>query len=306
MRYRRFIYLFLMAATGLYIAFFGRRAEGPAEAPRAETIGRVVSLAPNLTELVFALGLEDRLAGVTESCTYPPAARDVKKAGAFLRPDVEMITALKPDMVLALDIGEHQQACKQLEKRGIYCMRLRIVTVNDFYGAVEKISSLTGTEEAGRAVLADIEQRIGRTAERVNAGGNADRPAVLFAVRRDPLRAAGRDTFINTLIEYAGGMNAVITLDQPYPLLEREEVIQANPDVIIESPRQGLDIETQLEQAREFWGDFAGVSAVKMGNIYVIEDETLLRLSPRLGQAVERLADFIMGEVPSDRNIEKD
>ncbi|UCD49076.1 MAG: ABC transporter substrate-binding protein [Phycisphaerales bacterium] len=265
--------------------------------PAASTPTRIVSLAPNLTEILYALGLEEAIVGVTLDSDYPAAAADRPKVGTFWQPNVEAVVALKPDLVVALDFQQQKSVVHRLERLGCRCLMTDIWTVDDFFRAVGTMGQVTGREQQAEALVADIQEDIQRLHDAI---AGQTRPRALWVVQREPLRVAGRDTFINELIELAGGENAIGPTLHKYPPIGAEQVIACDAEVIIEPAMVKGDFEHQRKTALEYWSRWPHVPAVQAGRIHVIDGDIVSRLGPRLYQGIETIAHCLRAEAPGE------
>jgi iron complex transport system substrate-binding protein len=254
----------------------------PAQAPT-----RIVSMAPELTEILFSLGLEDNIAGVTQDSDYPPAAAGKRTLGTFWQPDIEAVVALKPDLVVALGFEPQKSLAGRLTRMGYRCLMLDIWTVDDLFHAIGTLGQVTGRQPRAQQLRDTMRARL---ASIQNATAGRDKVKVLWVVQRDPLRVAGRNTFINELIELAGGENAIGTTIHKYPAVGGEQVIASAPQVIIEPTMTRADLREQRAQAVSYWRRFKTVPAVAGGRIYVIDGDLVSRLGPRLCDGVEAVA----------------
>jgi len=270
----------------------------PAAAPAtASTPTRIVSLAPNLTELLYALQLEQAIVGVTLDSDYPPAAAGKPKIGTFWQPNIEAIVALNPDLVVTLNFQQQKSIVPRLERMGYDCLVTGIWKIDDFFGAVQTIGQATGRERQATALITDIQMKIQRLQEAI--AGQA-RPRVLWVVQREPLRVAGRDTFVNELIELAGGQNAIGATLHKYPPIGAEQVIACGAEVIIEPAMVQSDHRRQRETALAYWSRWPHVPAVKAGRIHVIDGDVVSRLSPRLYQGIETITQCLRPQTPGE------
>jgi iron complex transport system substrate-binding protein len=245
---------------------------------------RIVSMAPALTEILFALGVGDRVVGVTTYCDYPPEARERAKIGGFSNPSVEAILALEPDVVVVNPAGGNRDSALAVETAGVALEVVAAETLSDTYVAIRKLAELCGVEQRGEELAASIRERIARVAERV-----ADRPRVpaLYCVQIEPLIAAGRGTLPAELMELAGGIN-VIESDR-YPRIGIESVLATSPDVILQSRMDTTDPDAD-GIALDFWKRWTSIPAVRHGRVFVFDGTTSLRAGPRVADAVEMLA----------------
>jgi iron complex transport system substrate-binding protein len=250
---------------------------------------RIVSLAPNLTEILFALGLDERIAAVSSDSDYPPGAANKKKIGTFWQPNTEAIIASKPDLVITLQTRtEHQKAvADSLKRLRFKVLTLKIEKITELFTAIKKIGAITGCGQRSDKLVNNISNQLNLLQSKVSS---ADKVKVLWVVQVEPLRIAGRNTFINELIELAGGENAIGPTISQYPSLSSEEVLACGAETIIQSAMGTDNIPGQQRAAEVFWSKFAALPAVKNNRIYVIEPDTTLRLGPRLPQGAETIA----------------
>ena len=245
---------------------------------------RIVSLAPSLTEILFALGLDDKIAGVTLHSDYPPAAHKKTKVGTFWQPDTEAVIAAKPDLVVTLQIEQQKRAADSLNRLGYRVLALKIEKIEELFAAIQKIGTATGSKQRADELIENIGGQLHYLKSKYSS---PSKPKVLWVIQTEPLRVAGRNTFINELIELLGGENAIGSTIQQYPPIGTEELLACNAEVIIQSAMSKIDIDKQQQQAEVFWSKWASMPAVKDNNIYVVNSDTVLRLGPRLPQGVE-------------------
>lgn len=281
----------LLAAVVLWMAsgyaLMRSPADGASRARRADVPTRIVSMAPNLTEILFALGLEPCIVGVTRDSDYPPAALEKPKVGSFWQPNIEAVIATRPDLVVTQAFEQQRDLARRLARLGYDSLVVDVETIADLFGAIDAVGDATGTRKRADALCADIRAEI----DRIRAA-TAGRPPikVLWVVQREPLRVAGRSTFIHEMIELAGGENAVGPTLHIYPAIGAEQVIAAAPEVIIEPAMMPGALDQQRRQALAYWSRFENVPAVAAGRIYVIEGDIVSRLSPRLPIGIGTIA----------------
>jgi iron complex transport system substrate-binding protein len=247
---------------------------------------RLVSLAPSLTEAVFALGRGDWLVGVSDLCNYPEAAREKPRVGGIGAPDLERIVLLRPDLVLITAEANSRQLVLQFDRLGI---RTFAVTPSSFPGILETIARLGRlTHAEARAV-----ELAGAIRRRVDAVGRrlADRPrrGAIVLIWTDPLIAAGPSTFLHDLIGLAGGEN-LARGQAPYPRLGWEDMLHAAPEVIVVASHRGEGGEEVATALRQAWQPWRAVPAVRSGRILPASADLILRPGPRVAEAVEVLA----------------
>lgn len=248
---------------------------------------RIVSLAPNLTEILFALGLGEKVIAVSNNCDYPPEAAGKPKVGTFWQPNTEAIIAAKPDLVVTLWFEQQKAVADTLSRIGLNVWTVRIEEIAHLYTAIGKIGEASGCEEWAEQLVRSIRGRMDELRSRF---ATAEKVKVLWIVQTEPLRVAGRDTFVNQLIELVGGENAIGPTVQQYPPVGTEELLNCGAEVIIQSAMATGDIEQQQTAAEAFWSRFAPLPAVKNSRIYVVQPDTMLRLGPRLPAGAETIA----------------
>jgi iron complex transport system substrate-binding protein len=265
---------------------------------------RIVSLSPNLTEIVFALGLGNRVVAVSSNCDWPAEAKTRTKVGTFWQPNTEAIIAAKPDLVVCESFDQQMAAAKTLRRTGLNILALRVESIEEFFSAIEKIGQAAGCTTAAQQLAADIKNQLDQIQAMSSSTGKVK---VLWVVQTEPLRVAGVNTFVNEIVELAGGQNTIgPTIDQ-YPSISTEEIIGCGTEVVIQSAMGAENIHKQQIAAEEFWSRFANLPAVKNKRIYVIDADTTLRLGPRLPQGLQTVARLLHPELftqPQESNQE--
>jgi iron complex transport system substrate-binding protein len=247
---------------------------------------RLISLSPSNTEIAFALGLSERIVGVTEYCNYPPEAQEKELIGGFATPNIERIVELEPDLVLASTI--HEEAVTQFEALGITVLVIESATLTELYTSISLMAELTGVSGAGEALIASMQSRIGAVEEQVASIPEAERVKVYYEVYSDPLMSAGKQTFINEIITLAGGINIFADIDESYPQISAEVVAERQPQVILYPDYHGT-AEFVLESMVDRPG-WSSIPAVADGKVYAASDDAFARPGPRVVEAVEEAA----------------
>jgi iron complex transport system substrate-binding protein len=248
---------------------------------------RIVSLAPNLTEILFALGLRERIVAVSNGSNYPPEAANKKRIGTFWQPSTEVIIASKPDLVISLSFEQQKSVADSLKRLRFKVLSLRIEKIEELLSAIQKIGSATGYEQRAEQLVRNISNKLNDLQLKL---GSTNKVKVLWVVQVEPLRVAGRNTFINELIELAGGENAIGPTVQQYPPIGTEELLACGAETIIQSAMGTGNIPAQQQVAEMFWSKWASLPAVKNNRIYIVESDTVLRLGPRICQGIELIA----------------
>ena len=289
---------FLFCVFGLYWRAVSQRTLQLARTLRTKNSPeRIVSLAPNLTEILFALGLEGKIVAVTLHCNYPPAAAGKPKIGTFWQPNIEAVIAAKPTLVVTLGFEQQRSIAERLGRVGLHCLTVNIEKVSELFDAIDGIGAETGKQYEANQLVSGIQKKLSSLAA---LAGTKDKVRVLWVVQREPLRVAGRDTFVNEMIELAGGENAIGPTIYKYPPIGAEQVIASGADVIIEPSMTQEDLSTQREKAIQYWDRFENVPAVMSRRIYVINGDIVSRLGPRLYEGVESIARCLRPELFAD------
>jgi iron complex transport system substrate-binding protein len=249
-----------------------------------EKVESVVSLAPNLTEIVFAVGAGDKLVGVTTFCDFPAEARSIRKVSDTQKPNIETIIALKPQVVFVSTASQLEAFTKTLDQQGIKVYVTSPNSLEDIYKSIEAVGQITGNGKKAEDVVDALKRRV------TDARGPAvygSVPKVFVQIDREALYTVGRESYINDLIPRAGGVSATADLATAYPKISREAAVAMNPDVIVISESEGN---------REPNEAFRNSPAVKNGRVYRINADLLSRPGPRVVDALEELARVLRKE----------
>jgi iron complex transport system substrate-binding protein len=260
-------------------------------------IRRIVSLAPNLTETVYALGAQERLFGVTDYCDYPAEARSKARVGSPVNPSLEAIVALRPDVVLATRSINRLATVDALERAGIAVYATDAKTVDGVLTSIGHLAGLLGTPQQGNALLADLRARLDALQKRLDG---LVRRRALFVVWESPLITIGPETFLADALRRAGAESVVHT-SQDWPQLSMEEVVRLQPDYLI------FTADHTESSARDFSGlrklaGWSELAAVKGGHLAVVSD-AIDRPAPRLIDAIESLAHQMHPEAFTEKTL---
>jgi iron complex transport system substrate-binding protein len=252
---------------------------------------RVIALAPSITEIIYDLGQEERLVGVTQYSTYPPEAESLPRVGSYVRLDIEKIVALQPDLCLATKDGNPKHIVDKIVSLGIPVYVINPRNLQQIMDTITRLGSLLHAEKKAEELVSDMKKRIGQVQARVKIGDH--RPRVFFQIDAEPLFSAGTDTFIHELIEMAGGVNTAAG-EISYPRYSWEDIIALQPEIVlISSMAGGLSPEYLLKS----WEKWDLLSAVKNDRIYVVNAELFDRPTPRLVDGLEVIAALIHPEL---------
>jgi iron complex transport system substrate-binding protein len=251
---------------------------------------RIVSVAPNVTEILFALGLEDRLVGVSNYCQYPPQAKKIEKIGGYINPSLEKIVALRPDLVVGIAEGDLRTFVDKLAglKVPVYIANPRDAL--EVLTSIRKIGEVTFAPEPARRIVRSMEEKIGSIRDKVQG---RRRPRVLHILDFNPLISAGKGTFVDDLIRLGGGRNVAEAATGKYPRFSMEEVLVQDPEVILLASMKSGD---PLVKQRRWWERWKTISAVKQGRVYVLDSDLIHRPSPRMAEGLEKVAKAIHPE----------
>jgi iron complex transport system substrate-binding protein len=260
---------------------------------------RIVSAAPGITETLFALGLGDRVVGVSQFCNYPPEAAGRPKVGGYLRPDIEAIVALRPD--LAIVQYAPNRVVSQLRRMKIDVLELEHGDMAHAFTAIRLIGERVGAPQRAAELVADIRRRLDAVRRRT---AGLPRRSLLFVVGRTPGRleglvAVGKGSFLNELIEIAGGVNALAGAVVPYPKISLETVVALNPDVIVDMGDMGGAATITGEHKREviaLWERRTHLEAVRAGRVRVADSDIFVIPGPRMAAAAEEFERMIHPE----------
>ncbi|MFQ5828718.1 MAG: cobalamin-binding protein [Candidatus Methylomirabilia bacterium] len=250
---------------------------------------RIVSLVPSVTEIIFALGAEDRLVGVTDYCDFPPAAKDKPSVGGMLAPSLEAVVALSPDLVIATDAGIRLVTFDQLERLDIPFYIVRANRLEETMDAIARLGELTGR----RDVVAPLNEGLRRRIRAVRTAVMPfRRPRVLYVLWPEPLIVPGREAIVTELIQVAGGESITARDRGDYPRYSLEAAVAREPEVILLA-NHGTG---SGAISREPWERFGSLPAVKTGRIHSVDGNLLHRYGPRIVDGLEKLARLLHPE----------
>ena len=247
---------------------------------------RIVSMSPSNTEILFALGLGDRVVGVTDYCDFPPEALDKQKIGGFSNPDLERVVALSPDLIVADQIHE-KEVIPELERRNLPVFVMDPRNLDQVLESISLLGRATGKEAEAARLVDGMKARIAAVARQVATLSQQDRPRVLFITWHDPLWTAGKGTWHDELITLAGGKNLFPEL-AGHKTADLEVALQRDPQVIIAGSGHGDAL-----RAPYFWAldepRLRGTEAVREGRVYEIDADIVSRPTPRLVDGLEEV-----------------
>jgi len=260
---------------------------------------RIISTAPSITEVLYALGLGDRVVGDTTFCRYPPDAQKKPKIGTYLEPNLEAIASLRPDLVII------QNNPVRLAQR-LQSLKLRVLEVNyetpaAVYVAIQRIGAAAGVPGRAAKLVATLQQEIETVRTKTK---DLPRRRVMFIIGRTPntlggLVAVGSAPYLNELIEAAGGVNVFRDARAAYPNVNLEEVLARNPEVIIDMgdmAAAGDATEQHKRAVVALWGRYSTLAAVKEHRVFAVASEVFVVPGPRIGEAARAFAHMLHPE----------
>jgi iron complex transport system substrate-binding protein len=272
----------LQAATAAtVIDQMGRSVNVPAD-PR-----RVVALAPSITEIVYALGCEDRLVGATRFSNFPPAAKRLPRVGSYVHLDLERIVALAPDLCIAVKDGNPKAVIQRLEALQIPVYAVNPVNLGAIGDTILEVGELLNARQPAERLVAEMNARIEAVKSRV--AGSRSRPRVFFQIGIAPIVSVGSQTFIHELIVAAGGTN-VTAGAVAYPRFSREETFALAPEILIIT---SMDRNESALKAKVDWQQWPEIPAVRDQRIHLVDSDLFDRASPRLVDGLELLVGLI-------------
>ncbi len=245
---------------------------------------RIVSLAPSLTEMLYYLGLGDRVVGVTTFSDYPPEAARKPKVGSYAHLNVEKIIELNPDLVVGTKDGNSPTVIHLLEQAGIPVYIVNPRRVKDVGTTLYDMARLCGVEEKGRLLSQRLAHKVQYVQDKVKG---LRRPLVFLQINLRPIITVNKNTIHNDVIRLAGGINMAENEPITYPTISLEEVLKRRPEVIVIS---SMERGGRFEKARQDWMRWKSIPAVRDNRVYLLDSDCLDRPSPRIIDGLETLA----------------
>jgi iron complex transport system substrate-binding protein len=305
----RIFTLFLVIALIITSGILGACKSSPAEEKSAEItvtdqIGRVVtlekiperivSLAPSNTEVLYSLGLSDKIVGVSDYCDYPAEANEKEKVGGYSTSDVERIVALEPDVIFIEDFHKNE-ILPALENLGQTVVMIDPRSLDEVLESFTLIGEITGTSDIAAGLVKGMSDRIKAVTDKTAGLTDEQRLRVFYVMWHEPLMTVGSGTRIQELVEKAGGVNTFSDLDG-YPMIDLEALVEANPQVIIAGTGmgEGADLPSTFARTEE---RLENTDARKNNRVYEINTDLTGRPTLRMIDALEQLAEMIHPEL---------
>ena len=253
-------------------------------------VKRIISLAPSITEILFALGLNEKIAAVTNYCDYPKAVLNKPRIGGYINPSIEKIVSLKPDLIIATRDDNRWETNQRLSDLGF---SVYLINPKSFYGvtrSIHHIGVVVGREEESKKIIINMTSKKEEIAARTKS---LPKPKVFFQIGYAPIMTVGKETLADDLIRLAGGRSISENESVNYPLYNIETILSKAPEIIIMS---SMDSKKDYLNLIKMWQSWKDLPAVKMNAIYVVESNLVDRPTPRVVEGLEVMARMIHPE----------
>jgi len=287
LRNRQTAILFLLLAQTLPAASL-KDGMGREITPRRLPAKRIISLAPNVTEILFAIGAGNSLVGRDRYSQYPPECAKVKVVGTDLEPSIETIVSLRPDVIITATSANRQETVSALERLSLPVYATRSQDIETLLATIRGLGDLCGRKEAAKRLVAELASGIQETRRRV---AGLSRPKTLVVVWNDPLYVAAKGSFPVELVTAAGGAGIVSGASVPFPKYSLEKVLHAGPEVILIGSHKGGNVD-----AAAYWNRWSDLPAVRDGRVHLLDGDLLFRPGPRLLEALDLLVPLLHPE----------
>ena len=257
---------------------------------------RIVSLAPSITETLFALGLDEEIVGVTDFCDYPEAASTKPKIGGFINPSIEKIVFLRPHLVIGTRDGNRIETIHRLDDLGFSVYMVDPKSFDDVMKTIQNIGEIVGRRDESRRIIRDM---MVKKEYIIRLTKSLPKPKVFFQVGYAPIITVGRGTLADDLIRLTGGRSISEHEPLSYPLYSLETILSKAPEIIIMS---SMETKRDYLNLVKMWHHWKTIPAVKMNAIYVIDSNLVDRPTPRIVQGLEALVRIIHPDVSCRRD----
>jgi iron complex transport system substrate-binding protein len=253
---------------------------------------RIVSLAPSVTETLFALNAGPSVVGVSDYCDYPPEVRSLPRVGSFLTPNLEAIIAARPTLVIGLGLSSDIRQIRALKSMGYPVLLVRDGSLEEIDDSIEAVGARIGRESEANQLVARIRAQIAAVRERL-AAVKSER--ALMLVGHQPMVAVGRGTYLDELLRIAHAENIAAPANEEWPHLSMEYIIAMRPEVILDGS-MGND----PSSSSTFWEKYPTIPAVRERRVFGYPENPILHSGPRVGQSLETIARMIHPEAWRD------
>jgi iron complex transport system substrate-binding protein len=287
-RLSRFLFFFLLLIILWPAAPSGRNPTFKDEVGREVIVPlpprRIISLAPNITEILFDLGLEEEIVGVSIHCNFPEKAKTRVRVGSYISLDFETIISLKPDLIIATGAGNTREMVERLEKLGFHTYVIYPKNVDGILLSIDHIGQVVGRKKEAATIINDMTTRREKIKELTQG---LPQPRVFLQIGEAPIVTVGKGSFADDLIRLAGGRNVAGDEKKMYPRFGMEEILKRAPEVIIIS---SMNPKGDYQKVFQDWTRWKTIPAVKNGRIHLIDSDLIDRPSPRIVDGLEEIA----------------
>ena len=245
---------------------------------------RIVSLAPNITEILFRLGLDEEIVGVSIHCNFPEKAKSKVRVGSYISLDFEKITSLRPDLIIATGAGNTRDMVDRLGKLGFHSYVIYPKNFDDILKSILHIGQVVNRDKEAKQITEEMRKRSQRVIELTK---DLPRPKVFIQIADAPIVTVGKGSFADDLIRLAGGENIAGKEKEVYPRFGMEEILKRSPEVIVIS---SMNPKGDYQKILQEWNRWKTIPAVKNGWIHLIDSDLIDRPSPRIIDGLEELA----------------
>ena len=283
----------MFITVSIFVIFSGTNQMPPVDKGIKDGDLRIVSLAPNITEMLFVLEVQDRLVGRTDCCDYPPEAKSIEIVGGLGIANIEKLLSLKPDLLITPN-EPNKEENRLISQAGIRFLVVQAPNVQGMLDELLEIGRAVGKAERAKSVVAKMQAELDIVAQLYKNTDHEELPRVFIEISNDPLVTIGGRSFINDVIARAGGVNVAAEVSESYPCINPEKVIDWDPDVIIPCYMGNKENISEQISGRIGWD---GISAIKSGQIYSeFPGDLIMRGGPRLIEGIKILAQHLHGK----------
>jgi iron complex transport system substrate-binding protein len=262
---------------------------------------KIISLAPNITEMLFALGVEDCIVGRSDHCDYPPEAKAIESVGSLGIANIEKVLSLKPDLLITPNTPD-KGVRKLFAQADIELLVIQSSNVHGMLQHLLSIGKAVGKPDIAASVVNKMQARLNTIAARYEKIDKDKLPRVFIEISNDPMITVGGTSFISDVVRCAGGVNVASQINDPYPCINPEKIIEWNPDIILPC-YMGDKANVARQMARRIGWD--NIAAIKTGRIIVdFPNDLIMRGGPRLIDGIETLSQHLHGTV--NKNVATD
>jgi cobalamin transport system substrate-binding protein len=251
---------------------------------------RIVSLAPNITEILFGLGLDEEIVGVSIHCNFPVKAKTKVRVGSYINLDYEKITSVAPDLIIATGAGNTRDMVGRLGELGFSTYVIYPKNFSDILKNIAHIGQVVNREKEARGIIEGLRKRSQRVIELTK---DLPRPKVFVQIGEAPMVTVGKRSFADDVIRLAGGENIAEKEKEVYPRLGMEEILKRSPEVIVIS---SMNPKGDYQKSLKEWNRWKTIPAVRDGRVHIIDSDLIDRPSPRIVDGLEELARFLHPE----------